>query len=273
MRDSVEIARVVEFGEARALADFYAMTPPDFAAQFGIGLRRLGPAYVFTAAAFDILLFNRVMGLGLGEPATESQLDAVLAHYAAAGVKNFGIPLSPSAQPAGLPAWLAARGLHARSSWVKMIRAPEPPANIRTELRLELAGRAQAEVLGEIAAVAFSLPPPVQSWLILTVGRPGWRHYLAYAGDRAVACGALYVADRIGWLGLGATLPEARGRGAQGALMVRRIRDAIAAGCEWTVTETGEETPGQPNPSYHNMVRTGFSLAYPRPNYGASSSL
>ena len=33
------------------------------------------------------------------------------------------------------------------------------------------------------------------------------------------------------------------------------------------VTETGEDSPEQPNPSFHNMIRTGFSLAYQRPNY------
>ena len=38
-------------------------------------------------------------------------------------------------------------------------------------------------------------------------------------------------------------------------------------GCEWFVTETGEDTVANPNPSYHNMLRTGFKPAYLRPNY------
>jgi len=41
----------------------------------------------------------------------------------------------------------------------------------------------------------------------------------------------------------------------------------MALGCKWFVTETGEETADEPNPSYHNMLRSGFELAYLRPNY------
>ena len=47
--------------------------------------------------------------------------------------------------------------------------------------------------------------------------------------------------------------------------MARRIRDGADLGCRWLVTETGEDTPHHPNPSYHNMLRTGFLLAYQRP--------
>lgn len=49
--------------------------------------------------------------------------------------------------------------------------------------------------------------------------------------------------------------------------MARRINDAIAAGCKLIGTETGDDTPDDPNPSYHNMLRTGFTLAYRRPNF------
>lgn len=103
--------------------------------------------------------------------------------------------------------------------------------------------------------------------LVTTIGRPGWRHYLAFDGDQAVATGALNLRDHIGWLGVGSTLPSHRRRGAQGALMARRVRDGISLGCRWLVTETGEDLPARPNPSYHNMLRTGFTLAYQRLNY------
>ena len=49
--------------------------------------------------------------------------------------------------------------------------------------------------------------------------------------------------------------------------MAQRIRDGMALGCRWLITETGEDTPEHPNPSYHNMLRTGFKLAYHRANY------
>ena len=264
--DALEIARIVEFGEAEAYADFYNTTP-DYAAQFGISMQRIGSAFEFTATAFDIPLFNRVVGLGLDEPAAETMIDEAIAHFREAGVKHFACQMSPEAQPSELPGWLKARNLRVSDNWVKMIRGVEPPPAIRTDLRIELVGLEYADTYSEIAAIAFGMPPVVRPWLVPIIGRAGWRHYLALDGVRPVGCGALFVKNNIGWLGIAGTLPEARGRGAQGAIMARRIRDAIDIGCQWIITETGEETPERPNPSYRNMLRTGFKLAYPRSNY------
>ena len=50
-------------------------------------------------------------------------------------------------------------------------------------------------------------------------------------------------------------------------MFARRISDGLKVGCKWFVSETGEDTPESPNPSYHNMLRAGFTLAYLRPNY------
>ncbi|HKZ71229.1 MAG TPA: GNAT family N-acetyltransferase [Anaerolineales bacterium] len=261
------IARLVEFGEAEAYADLYNATPPDYAAQFGIGVHRIESAFMFTALAFDIPLFNRVVGLGLREPATEAMVDEAIAHFQGRGVKHFAFQTSPEAQPVGLGGWLTARNLRSPDNWVKMIRGTEPPPEIKTDLRVELIGPDDTNAFSEIAAIAFGMPPVVGAWLTPITGRAGWRHYLAFAGDGPVGCGALFVKDKIGWLGIAGTLPAARGRGAQGALMAGRIRDATELGCEWIITETGEETLANPNPSYRNMVRMGFKLIYPRPNY------
>jgi hypothetical protein len=110
------------------------------------------------------------------------------------------------------------------------------------------------------------MPAVLQPWIASMVGRAGWQHYLAWDGSRPVAAAALYVRDGAGWLGMASTLPAARRRGAQGALMAQRIEDGRALGCRWLVTETGEDTPARPNPSYRNMIRAGFALAYHREN-------
>ena len=77
----------------------------------------------------------------------------------------------------------------------------------------------------------------------------------------------MFVNGEVGWLGFAGTLKTHRKRGGQGALFARRIKDGLALGCKWFVTETGEDTPENPNPSYHNMLRSGFKLAYLRRNY------
>jgi hypothetical protein len=90
---------------------------------------------------------------------------------------------------------------------------------------------------------------------------------MAFDGETPAACGALFVKDKVGWLGQGGTLPRFRRRGAQGEIMAMRVRAAHDAGCEWVITETGADTPAHPNPSFHNMLRTGFQHAYQRPEF------
>ena len=45
-----------------------------------------------------------------------------------------------------------------------------------------------------------------------------------------------------------------------------RINAAIAGGCTLLTTETGIPHGGEPAPSYANIQRAGFAVAYPRPN-------
>jgi GNAT superfamily N-acetyltransferase len=111
------------------------------------------------------------------------------------------------------------------------------------------------------------MPPALQPLMAAAVGRTHWHHYMAWDGDAPAAAAALFIRDGAGWLGVAATLPAYRRRGAQGALMARRLQDGAALGCRWFATETGQDRPDKPNPSFHNMQRAGFIVAYQRPNY------
>lgn len=262
-----EVAQLAEFGEAEAYADLWLAAPADFAATYGLHLERLGSAIAIMMKAMDIILFNRVIGLGLREPATETMLDDIVAWYRSAGIQNFAVQLSHAAQPSILPEWLLKHGFNHRDNWAKVYRDVAPPPQVSTDLRLERIGPEQAAAFATVACTAFGMPDFLAPWLAAPVGRPRWQHYLAFDGSVPVATGAMFGQSEVGWLGLGSTLLPYRRRGAQGALMAQRIRDGAAQGCRWLVTETGEDRPERPNPSYHNMLRTGFTLAYQRPNY------
>jgi hypothetical protein len=77
----------------------------------------------------------------------------------------------------------------------------------------------------------------------------------------------MHIADRIGWLGIGATRPEHRRRGAQSSLLAARIAAGLELGVEGFTTETGRPLPGEPGPSFANIQRAGFQIAYDRPNW------
>lgn len=259
----LQLAELIEFGEAEAYVDFFAAAPPDW----NIYTRRIGGAVCLFAPDLPVMLFNRAIGLGLREPATETVLDDILALYRQSGARSYGVQLSPIAQPIDLTRWLEAHHLTTHDNWAKVYRAADQPIEVMTDLRVELIDRSRAADVAQVVYTAFGMPASLSAWIENSVGRSGWHYYAALDADRVVATGALFVRGEVGWLGMGSTYPEYRRRGAQGALMARRIRDAAALGCRWVITETGEDLPQQPNPSFHNMLRTGFQLAYQRPNY------
>ena len=78
--------------------------------------------------------------------------------------------------------------------------------------------------------------------------------------------GALFAHGEVGWLGFGATRPEHRGRGAQGAILAGRIERARGLGLRRLVTETGAPREDGPGPSYRNILRAGFREIEVRPN-------
>ena len=145
-------------------------------------------------------------------------------------------------------------------------RGPSPTPRAG-DLRVEETGPSRAAAFGSIIAAAFEMPADFAGWMAALVDRPGWTALLALDGDEPVGAAALFVYGRAGWLGMGATLPEHRGKGAQGALFAERLRRAEELGLEAVLTETGAPVGDErPGPSYRNMLRYGFSEAGLRPN-------
>jgi GNAT superfamily N-acetyltransferase len=248
-----------ELGELEAFRDFYAAAPQGLGARMteidGALCLRLEPLSTVT-------MFNRVLGLGVGEPATEPQLDEALAFVR--GVEAY-VTVAPEAQPRGLGERLQARGLAPDRGWTKFSRSTDDPPPATTDLRVER--DESGEAFAEAATRGFELPDLFLGWLRRLGGREGWQCFVAFDGDAPAAAGALFATGRIGWTGIGATVPQHRGKGGQSALLAARIQAAAEAGCEVVVTETGEPVDGQANGSYRNIVRAGFEPQYVRANY------
>lgn len=265
-----EITEISELGEANAYADMFHAASSHLNDKIRMHTEQLGE--IICGISWDIddpfwsLYLNGVVGLGIKEPSHESTIDKIIMLYQQAG-HPFWLHLSPLAQPEMLKQWIEARGFVLTENVAKCYRSVEPVQGIETDLKVERIGPEQAEAFADIAFPIVNLPTHLEPVFKGLVGRPGWHHYLAFDGDTPVATAALFAQGEIGWLGWAATLPSHRRRGAQSALIAQRIADAAELGCRWVVTETSEETPEYPSSSYHNMLRTGFQLAYPRPAY------
>lgn len=266
----LEHCRTADAAEAAAFSDMYDAAPAAFAAAVGLRIERIAGATLLMAPGLPTPMFNRTIGFGTFEPASEAALDAIVERFRAAGARQFWVSVSPAAQPPGLPDWLHTRGFThpPRKAWVQMRwPAGTPAPAIPSTLSVDEVRRHEALEVGQAIAAAFDMPPPMAPWLASLVERDGWRGFAARVGGRIAGGAFVYVLPPLGWLGMGSILPQHRGVNGQLALMSVRIAHALDEGCSAIHTETGEPVAEEPNPSLRNMVRCGFERVASRANY------
>ncbi len=244
---------------------FWSVLPADLAAKRKMELFRVGGALVTVQPGSISLQRNRVLGLGVEERVTGENVDQILDLFRAFRVKRFSLHLSPSAQSDAIATWLKERGFAFHHRYSKLLRDTSPPQAAATELRVARIGKSDAEAFAAVGSEIFAWPAYTIPWIAATVGTPGFNHYLAYDGDRAVATGLLYVEGEGGWLGWGGTLTPYRRRGAHAALIAARLERAAELGAKWVACETMEPQRGHPSGSYRGLLEQGFQQAYLRP--------
>jgi GNAT superfamily N-acetyltransferase len=253
--------------EAVTFADEYLAAPPDVVRQAGLGHEWIGDTLVAWASAIDMPMFNRALGIGQGAPATRETIDSIAGRFDRHGVSRAFIQVAPGASPTDLLDWLPPLGYSPYNRWAKFARPLTDLPPLSTEVRIDRIGPDRADDFARVLVEAFQMPPIMGAWEAAVVGRPRWSHYVAYQDGAPVGCAATFVDDGLVSLGQAGTLPSARGRGVQGALIARRLVDAAQAGCTHAVVETAEDTPQKPAPSYRNQLRYGFELCYFRVNH------
>ncbi|HVS25645.1 MAG TPA: GNAT family N-acetyltransferase [Gammaproteobacteria bacterium] len=251
--------------EARAMADMYAAAP----SALELRVETIAGTTLLIAPRIPVSYFNRAIGLGVFEPATQAALDAIVERFAAAGAADYWLHLNPVAKPVQLTEWLGARGFAPppRRTWAKFLRGPEPYAARPSSLSVRQASPHDAAAIAQTVCAAFGMPPALAPWFAALVGRPGWRFVVAEAEGKIAATGAAFIDGETAWLGVGATVAEQRNRGAQTALLAARIALAADLGCTVLATETGESIAGEVNPSLNNIRRAGFVQVCSRANY------
>src|SRR5262249_30220412 len=114
---------LIEVEVCKALAD----VPAGVAQAIGLDWRPLGSAVALAATRADVLMHNRVVGLGVAAPAEPGDLDAVTEFFRTAGSPRFMVNVSPHAAPPELPEWLVARGFLLHNYWIKLWRQGRRP--------------------------------------------------------------------------------------------------------------------------------------------------
>jgi hypothetical protein len=267
--DSARLDRV----ERRFWREAWGSMPSGTAGVHGVELRDFGPVQASVAADLaEVPMLNLVLGATQPDALAPGHLDAAVAWVESKRVRAY-VPVAP-ATPATEEAesWLRAHGSEPGYAWMKFVRDAHPPRFAAPEIEVMELRSGEEAPFGAIAAAGFGLPAWGAEFFAHLPGRPGWHCYVARIDGRSQACAAMLIDGDVAEFGIAATLEPARGRGAQLALLHRRILDAAAAGCETLFVETGERVPGRPSTSYRNILRAGFEEAYLRPNWAVGSA-
>jgi hypothetical protein len=261
-----------ELTEITAYVDFATGAPAPVREVLGIGSLRVGSALALAIREDPSRFFNRAGGLGAGEPVTAAVVAQVCDFYREQGVPQGAFMIAPSLLPSDWASTAAKSHLTEGFRFVKLgcdvetaAAAADGVAALDPGLRVGPVEPHHAREWATVMMATFGFTTPAMTDMAAScVGRPSWQQYAVWEGERIIAVGSIFVhgdcADMFG----GATLPEARGRGAQSALLTARARAAQAAGCRWLVAETGAEDPGEHNTSLRNMLRAGFEPLYER---------
>ena len=257
-----ELTEALDRVEYEAEYDLWSALPASVREAAGVIADRIGGCRVMGSRLTpSAAMLNRVMGATAADVQDGSLAEAIALLHGAGCVCQ--VPVREETRGGlAVRSWLEGRGFADGYAWMKFAHdgSSGPPSPQRPPLvRVRLCEDADRDTFGEILVAAYAMPPALAAVGAAAVGRDRWRCYLAETGEgEAVAIGALFVDGDAGWLGLGATLTEARGMGAQGALLRVRVAEARRLGCQLVVTETGERVDHLPSISYRNILRAGF---------------
>jgi GNAT superfamily N-acetyltransferase len=228
-----------------------------------------GGQAVFAGPASPI---NKVIGLGFDTDLDVAALEHVEREWRDRG-EPVRIELSILANPSvGAALTTRGYGLHGFENVLALPLDRESDGADGGDVAVEIAGDAEFETWIGIAIDAFtnldgtgSVAPDelsreqLRQVLGEMLGVPGFTRYLARVDGVAVGEAAMRIDGDLAQLAGAGTLPHARGRGVQKALLRRRVADARAGGCTLAVVTTAPGTRSQ-----ENVMRRGFELLYTR---------
>ena len=210
-------------------------------------------------APFPSANLNRVYLCGVEAGMESESIARLIDLFTSKGVKRFFVWLSPGPDMDVARRWLEQCGLSRirRTGYPTLCRSQRSPVQFRTDLEIREVS------VDEIEAARDHLGETLWPEYARSAGGDGFFHYMAFDGDRPVAIAALCIFEDVGYLMAAATAESHRKRGAQQALIAKRVERAEQAGCSLQVSETLHLLEH----SYRNLQRAGFQEVYEKEVY------
>ncbi len=257
------LSQKLERTEARSNADFVE-TRSRLEPESDAGWIEVAGAYAMFDGPGSPL--TQTFGLGLFQEAQNADLAKMEEFFRRRGAPVFH-EVSPLAEPSTI-SLLNDRGyrpVELSSVMYRTIQADgrqlEPGS---AEITTRVAGPDEAELWAGVSANGWATEDEGLAEFMLNFGRiaaqcNGSFPFLAEIDGVPVASGSLFVYDDVCLLAGASTIAEARGRGAQSALLRSRLRFAAENGCTLAVMVA---SPG--SQSQKNAQKNGFRIAYTR---------
>jgi hypothetical protein len=254
------LARRLERTEGAACASFVerrAIACPDSGATW---IQVAGTYAMFDTPDSPI---TQSYGLGMFEPPSDEYMDKIETFFRDHGAEPFH-EVSPLADKS-TPEMLSRRG-YEPFEFTSVMYLPLPadaqaPSN--PDLRCRAIGVDEAESWAQLSVRGWSEYKEYAHLMLdlarLSATRKGAVSFTAELSGEPVATGALSIDEGVALLAGASTVPEARNRGAQGALLHARLQYAASAGCDLSMMCA---EPG--SASQRNAERHGFRIAYTR---------
>jgi hypothetical protein len=210
-------------------------------------------------APFASVNMNRVYLCGTEAGMDSDSVGRLIELFTLEGIERFFVWLSPGPYMDRARGWLEGRGLsHIRHiGYPTLYRAAGSPVQFKTDLEVRQVSRT------EITAARDQLGETLWPEYANTAGMAGFFHYMAFDGSRPVAVAALAVFEDLGYLMAARTTESDRKRGAQQALIAKRVERAGQIGCAMLVSETLTMLEH----SHRNLQRAGFVEAFEKEVY------
>jgi hypothetical protein len=207
---------------------------------------------------------TQTFGFGVLSPASEVALLHVEEFLVSRGAQPFH-EVSPLSGNEAL-AILGGQG-YRPVEVTSVLYRPLPASVEPTRLHTRIASPDEVQLWAETAAEGWSEYAEVSAFMHglarMTASSAGTTPFLAEFDGRPIATGALAMHDGVALLAGASTVPSARNRGAQRALLEARLRHAAEAGCDLAMMCA---SPG--STSQRNAERQGFRVAYTRVKWG-----
>ena len=245
----LELARRLESTEGFAGASFIEARGGDAVSE------RIGGAYAMFDGAGSPL--TQTFCLGMFEPATGSVLTQVEEFFQTCGA-TVDHEVSPLAGVALLHALVSRGYVPFELSSVLFLELAEQRTDpaLNAALSIRVAAEPDHGVYAKAASEGWGGIGDLAEMMTRAAGYVG---FMVEKGGRVMATAGLVIHERVALFAGASTIPDARGQGAQTAVLAARLRYAAEHGCDLAMIVT---EPG--GASQRNAERNGFRVAYTR---------